>query len=123
MCSATLAFGGLMSSEISVWPRASSRSAQAWPMPDDGAGDDVGAFGGHGIGPCKNWIIFGITLPRGATQLDCRRASDVIFAEPANIEKWKHRPATKEQRDKIKFVEGKVPAGITHHDAEKRIET
>lgn len=65
--------------------------------------------------------FFNVSLPRDATQLDFRRASDVIFADPANVEKWKHRPATKEQRDTIKSVEGKVPDGITHHDASKRI--
>ena len=65
--------------------------------------------------------FFGVSLPRGATQLDFRRASDAIFADPANVEKWKHRPASKEQRKTIKLVEGKVPAGITHCDAEKRI--
>ena len=52
--------------------------------------------------------FFGVSLPRGATQLDFRRASASIFADPSNVEKWKHRPATKEQRDTITFVEGKA---------------
>lgn len=65
--------------------------------------------------------FFNVRLSAGASELDALHAISKIFSEPSNLERWNKRPATKEQRDIVKAVEGKVPTGLTYDDAEKRI--
>lgn len=65
--------------------------------------------------------VFGIELPKSATQHDAALRIGEITSDRANKAKWRARPATKDQLRTIKEVEGKIPPGITFVDADKRI--
>jgi hypothetical protein len=65
--------------------------------------------------------FFGVTLPRLATQLDAKRRIADIVRDPANKLAWDARPATSEQKEIIRSVDGTVPRGITSVAADKLI--
>lgn len=62
--------------------------------------------------------IFGVRDAASLNQLEARRAIARIVADPEDQKRWEERPASKEQRDLIRHVEGSVPASLTMTDAE-----
>lgn len=65
--------------------------------------------------------FFGVILPPLATQLDAKRRIVDIVRDPANKLAWDARPATPEQKEIIRSVDGTVPRGITSAAADKLI--
>jgi hypothetical protein len=65
--------------------------------------------------------FFGVKLSKSATQLDANQRIVDIVSDPANKTKCEARPATAEQKEIIRHVDGKVPVGITLVAADKLI--
>jgi hypothetical protein len=65
--------------------------------------------------------FFRVKLPRSATQLDARDKIAEIISDPSNKTLWDARPASSEQKEWIRLVDGKVPKGLTQAEAERLI--
>jgi hypothetical protein len=58
---------------------------------------------------------------KGANQTTARAEVARLFASQVNRERWKHRPATRESKECLRFLGEKVASGLLEKDAETLI--